>query len=295
MHHANAVYMSVRNIYNIRPNALHGLITFKTFLAGYTGRTAVYGPLFVLGMLLFLAGLWRLRARPRTLALALLLAVGPVCANVIVWRLRTFPMYEHRLFVFSGLMVCGVAGLGLASLRPAAARWAAAAVLLALMAPCLSDYYGQRLHPAMDYRMGVRYKVDSRAAAQYIALHAKAGDTVGHASHFTYLPMRYYLERHPLPQRCLRLTESELTGFLDTLPNKTLWDNFGVTPRMLPEVAAEGPRMWYVESWWEPSEIPPHVRDMRRWLEGHGRAVDRQQFDGVTVTLFELSHGTGTP
>ena len=48
--------------------------------------------------------------------------------------------------------------------------------------------------------------------------------------------------------------------------------------------------MWYVETWWEPWEVPPHVQDMRRWLEAHGRQVDFRQYDGITVTLFELKH-----
>jgi hypothetical protein len=141
----------------------------------------------------------------------------------------------------------------------------------------------------MDHRMGVRYKIDSRAAARHIAAHAQPGDVVGHASHFSLFPMQYYLEGTGLAQNFLRLTEGELRGFLDALPSPALWDNFGVTPRMLPEVAAERARMWYVESWWEPSSIPPPVHNLRRWLEEHGRAVELRQFDGLTVTLFELT------
>ncbi len=295
MYQANAVIANVRNIYTVVPTITHGLITFKAFLAGYTPRSIVYWPLFVAGMLLCLAGLWRLRARPSALVLSLMLTVVPVFANVLVWRMRTFPMYEHRLFIFSGLVVCGVMGVGLASLRPRAAAWAVGAAVFALMTPCLADYYHQNLHPSMDHRMGVRYKIDSRTAAQYIAANARPGDVVGHASHFSYFPMRYYLAGKPLPQHTLRLTEGELAGFLDALPKRALWDHFGVTPSMLPEVAAQGSRMWYVESWWEPWSIPQHVQNMRRWLEEHGRVVEHRQFDGLTVTLFELRHEVKRP
>ncbi len=295
MYHANAVLTNVRNIYNITPTATHGFITFKDFLAGYTPRSFLYWPLFLAGAFLYLAGLWRLRGRRSSMVLMVLLTVVPVFANVLVWRMRTFPMYEHRLFIFSGLVACGVIGLGMASLRPRIAGWAAGAAVFALMVPCLSDYYHQNMHPDMNHRMGARYKVDSRTAAQYIARNTQPGDVAGHASHFTYLPMRYYLEGKTLPQYCLRLTEEELTGFLGTLPKPALWDHFGVTPRMLPEVAARGTRMWYVESWWDPWNIPPHVQNMRRWLEAHGRAVEQKQFDGLTVTLFELRHEVAKP
>ena len=291
----NAVFLHVKNIYTVMPTLKHGFITIKTFLAGYSPRSVVYWPLFFAGMALYLAGLWRLRACPAALVLSVLLTVVPIFANVLVWRMRTFPMYEHRLFLFSGLVYCGVMGLGLAALRPRAAQWAAGIAVFALMTPCLADYYHQNMHHSMDHRMGVRYKVETRAVAQYIAQHAQPGDVVGHASHFTYYPMRYYLEEKPLPQSNLRLTEGELTGFLDALPNRTLWENLGAIPRLLPEVTADAKRLWYVESWWEPWEIPPHVQNLRHWLEEHGEAIDFKQFDGVSVTLFQLKHEAKLP
>ncbi len=84
-----------------------------------------------------------------------------------------------------------------------------------------------------------------------------------------------------------------MNGFLGAMPNQAMWDHFGATPRLLPEVAAEGSRIWYVESWWEPWNIPPMVKDMRRWLNEHGRAIESKQFDGLSVTLFELRHPIG--
>jgi hypothetical protein len=295
MHHVNAVFTHVTNIYTVLPTITHGFITFKTFLAGYTPRSMVYWPLFLLGAGLYLVGLWRLRARRTALALSVLLTVVPIFANILVWRMRTFPMYEHRLFIFSGLVACGLMGLGLTALRPRAAQWTAGVAVFALMMPCLADYYHQNLHPSMDHRMAVRHKVDVRGVAQYIIAHAQPGDVVGHASHFSQFPMRYYLEGKGIPQSTLRLTESELTGFLNALPNRTMWENLGSVPRMLPEVAAEGRRMWYVETWWEPWEIPTHVQNMRRWLEEHGRKIETRQFDGITVTLYELRNGAKQP
>ncbi len=295
MRDVNASFTHVTYIYTVMPTITHGFITFKTFLAGYTPRSAVYWPLFLLGAGLYLLGLWQLRGRWSALVLSVLLTVVPIFANVFVWRMRTFPMYEHRLFIFSGMVACGVMGLGLTALRPRAAQWAVGAAVFALMTPCLADFYHQNLHQSMDHRMGVRHKVDVRGVAQYIIAHAQPGDVVGHASHFSQFPMRYYLEGKGIPQSTLRLTEGELTGFLTALPRPAMWENLGTLPRMLPEVAAEGRRMWYVETWWEPWEIPPQVQNMRRWLEEHGRAIEMRQFDGITVTLFELKHEAKQP
>jgi len=295
MRYVNNTFTHVTNIYTVMPTFKHGFITLKTFLAGYTPRSTVYWPLFLLAMALYAVGLWQLRKRLPALALSLLLTVVPIFANIVVWRMRTFPMYEHRLFIFSGMVACGVMGLGLAALRPRAARWALGVAVFALMTPCLADYYAQNLHPSMDHRMAVRHKVDVRGVAQYILAHAQPGDVVGHSSHFSQFPMRYYLEGKGLPQSMLRLSEGELIGFLNALPNRGMWDNLGTIPRMLPEVAAEGKRMWYVETWWEPWDIPPHVKEFRNWLDAHGRKADFQQFDGITLTLYEWNQGGRQP
>ena len=93
MRHVNASFTHVTNIYTVMPTATHGFITFKTFLAGYSPRSTVYWVLFLLGAGLYLAGLWRLRGRRSALFLSVLLTVVPIAANIVVWRMRTFPMF----------------------------------------------------------------------------------------------------------------------------------------------------------------------------------------------------------
>lgn len=290
----NVMFQSVRNIYTIHPDFKSAFITFKTFFAGYGPHPAVYYTLLIAGGVAFIAGMWTLRGRLHMLALVFCLTFVPIIGNVVFWRMRRFPMYEHRLFILASIIVYAAVALAFVRLPWRRLRLPALAAFIAVMLPGLDDYYHQRLHPNMTHRMGVRYQVDNRDAASYIAERLQPGDVVTHASHFTYFPFYYYLAGKAVPQCTVRVTDDDLQGFLDALPKPALWDAYGALPVRLEEATASAARVWWVESWWEPFEIPKSVVAMRGWLDGHFRKAELHRFDGLTVTLYTRD-GQRTP
>lgn len=283
----NKMFESVRNIYTIRPDLQSGFITFKTFFAGYSPHPVLYYPLLVLAGVAFLGGLWALRRRPNALVLAVVLTVVPIAGNVVVWRLRHFPLYEHRLFILASVMVYIVVALAIVQLPSRRLQVGVCFLFAAFMLPALGDYYHQRIHPLMTHRMGVRYKVQSREAAAYVRSHWRPGDIVAHASHFTYFPFQYYLSGLSAPQANVCLSAGDLEGFLNAYPNPTLWNTYGAMPVRIDEYTQSAPRVWWIESWWEPFDIPPHLVSMRGWMDGHFPRADIHRFDGVTVYLYD--------
>jgi hypothetical protein len=156
-----------------------------------------------------------------------------------------------------------------------------------LILPTLHDYYSQNLHPLQTHRMGVRYKVANRDAAAFIASQWREGDFIGHASHFTLFPFYHYLPN--APQSGLRLTEGELRGFLQALPNEALWERYHAVPVRAEQATKNAQRVWLVESWWEPFELPPQVLQLRDWLDSHFTRESSRAFDGVAVYLYVRS------
>jgi hypothetical protein len=279
------VYESIQaNSWALRPDAKSALITFKTFFAGYGANSRVYWPIFVLSAVLFLGGLFALRRRKSALLLVLVLTVLPIVANVIIWRVRDFPFYEHRIFIFSGAVCYCVAALGIVSIPWRALRAGAALLLIALILAALPDYYSQSLHPFQTHRMGVRHKVANRDAAAFIESQWREGDFIGHASHFTLFPFYHYLP--DAPQSGLRLTEAERRGFLMALPNEPLWERYHAIPVRAELATKDARRIWLVESWWEPFEPPGFVKHLRDWHDGHFVHVLSKGFDGITVSLY---------
>lgn len=282
------IFESITNVYTVRPDFRQFFITFKTFMAGYTGRPALYWAMLLAAFPLFLLGLWDRRRNPDQLAALLLLTVFPVAGNIIVWRMRSFPFYEHRLFIFSAVVVCGVVALGVRALPDRRLRAAAWALLLCLTLPCILDWRSQNIHPLQTHLMGVRHKPDNRGAAQIIGAAFQPGDKVLHASHFTFFPLKYYLFGKNVPQSCIYGEKGELEGFIGAFPNQVLWDYHGVTPLPLEEAAAGARRIWYVESWWDFRALPAHVLHMREWLEARGDTLEEHRLDAVTVTLLGM-------
>jgi len=279
-------YESITNVYTSRPTALHGLLSFKTFFAGYSARATFYRPLFLLAALLFLWGLARSARNPRNLLLIALFVLFPIAANVIVWRIRHFPVYEHRLFIFSsGIAYCAVA-LGVMSL-PRRIAWTVGIALIVMMSALLPDYYRQHLHPLESHRMGVRYKVDNRAAAAFLSARLEPGDVVAHASHFTLFPFRHYQRGRAVRDFFMCVDEGEVTGAINAYPNLAVWEHHDFLPTMAEEGIAGARRVWYVESWWEPFDISPHVFEKRRWLDAHYTRKGEWPFFGIVVYLYE--------
>jgi hypothetical protein len=288
----SGIYESVTNVYTSRPTLTHGLITFKTFFAGYSARVTFYRPLFVLASLLFAWSAARSLRSPRRLYFIVLFVVVPIAANVVIWRMRHFPLYEHRLFIFSsGIAYCAVA-LGVASL-PRRLAWTAGAILATLMCALLPDYYRQHLHPLESHRMGVRYKVDNRDAAAFVSARLEPGDVVAHASHFTLLPFRHYQRDVEVRDFFMCVDKGEVAGSLDAYPRPAAWRYYDFYPTMAEEGIRGARRVWYVESWWEPFDIAPHVYEKRRWLEARYPLAGEWRFFGMDICLF--GEGIGTP
>ncbi len=280
-----AIYNSITlNSWALRPDLKTAFLTLKTFFAGYGATSFAYWPLFLIGALLFLAGLVLLRRDKNTLLLAVLLTVFPIIANVIIWRMRNFPFYEHRIFIFSCIIVYYVTGLAIMALPHTLLRAGTLALITLCTVPLLQDYYHQNLHPMQTHRMGVRYKVDNRDAAAHIASRWKTGDMIGHASHFTLTPFRKYLP--DARQVFLRLSEEELRGFVLSLPAENLWNRYGITPVPAESATKNATRVWFVESWWEPFQHPPSVLNLKAWFDAHFTLTDACVFDGVTVYLY---------
>ncbi len=285
--HINHFFESITTLYTIPPDLKSGFITFKTFFAGYGPRGAVYWSLFVVAAALFVYALIALRNRPRRLVFVLVFTVVPIAANVIVWRLRHFPMYEHRLFILASAVAYITVAYGLYRLPNRILTGAGIALMAALTVPCLADFYAFRLHPATSHRMGVRYKVQSRDAAAYVASQWQPGDLVGHAAHFTYFPFLYYLQGKGIEQFPLRLSESEREGFLGAYPHEAVWDLYGAIPTRIEPVVARAQRLWWIESWWEPNDLNDMVILQRAWLDAHCVRTRRVPLDGLTVYLYE--------
>ncbi|HPO13445.1 MAG TPA: glycosyltransferase family 39 protein [Candidatus Hydrogenedentes bacterium] len=272
------------NSWSVRPDAKTAFITFKTFFAGYSASSLVYWPLFAMTAVLFLSGLFALRRKKSVVLMILLQTVFLILLNVLVWRMRNFPFYEHRVFIFAAAIVYMTVAYGIVALPHKVLRTGIVILICLFTFPALRDYYVQNLHPMQTHRMGVRYKVDNRDAAAYIASQWKPGDKVGHTSSFTLMPFRVYLPG--APQAFLRLSEEELFGFLASLPADKLWSRYGIAPVRAESFTQDAPRVWLVESWWEPRELAPSVLNLRGWFDTHFTRVSSQAFDGVTTYLY---------
>ncbi|MBW7864551.1 MAG: glycosyltransferase family 39 protein [Candidatus Hydrogenedentes bacterium] len=283
------IFESITNVYTVRPDYRQFFITFKTFMAGYTGRVWLYWTMLLVTFPLFLLGLWSRRREPAMLLALLLFTVFPVVGNIIVWRMRSFPFYEHRLFIFPATVVCGVVALGVCALPDRRVRAAVWALLLCLTLPCILDERNQNIHPTQTHLMGVRLKPDCRSVAQIINGAFQPGDRVLHASHFTFFPVKHYLLGKGIPQNNIYIRQGELDGFFGAFPNKILWDYLGATPIPLEEAVSGARRVWYVESWWDHRALPEFILEKRHWLEARGAMVEERRLVAVTVTLFDMS------
>ncbi len=261
-------------------------ITFKNFFAGYSPRPGVYWPLFVLGGALALYGAFSLRRNPTALACLAVLALVPMAVNMMVWYTQEFPYYTHRGQLPSSIPCFILAGMGLASLRKKLLVVTLGGAIAALTACALADHYAQRLHPVWHHRLGARYKADNRSTARYIAEGLKPGDFIGHASHLTMAPFEgHYLDS---AQKVLGFTNEEREGLLASYADEDTWEAVGWIPRRLENAVDGASRVWYVSSWWEPTEPIPIAYQFRDWFDAHAVRMDRAPFDGITAYLYDL-------
>ncbi|NUM55997.1 MAG: glycosyltransferase family 39 protein [Candidatus Hydrogenedentes bacterium] len=265
-----------------------GLITIKTFFAGYSPRVWAYYPLFSAGALLSFMGAWSLRRRGDSMIVMVVMAIVPIVGNLAVWSMRSFSYYEHRLFIVCGVMFTIFAAGGLVSFRNRAVGVAATGLWLVLSASCLADYYAQCIHPSADHRLGVRYKVANRDVSNRIREEFRDGDVVAQFSHVTHFPLKsHYLPGKPIGT--VGFSEEDRTGMIAAYPHESVWEHAGALPARIDEVAGNCERIWYVDSWWEPFQPPPWHVFYRPWLVRHGVVRFDKQYFGVRLGLFDIA------
>ena len=261
-----------------------GLVTFKDFFAGYSPATWAYWPLFLLAAVLFVFGIATLARRDRRAALLVaLLAAGPITISLFMWSGRLFSFYEHRVFMFSGVVALYAVAAGLCTLRPRALQAAVATLFLLLTVPGLRDHYAHRLHPMDGHRLGVYDKGDFRNAAAYVNEHLLPGDLVCHASHFSIHSMRYYMNH---PQLRIGAHDWDADVMRQTHVNEALLYEYGFMPVRVDIATAAAPRVWFVESTGITFEYKPHTLPVREWLDTHFERAEHREFQGLTVTLY---------
>jgi hypothetical protein len=267
-------------------------ITLKSWFAGYSPRTRVYWTLLMLGLGLFAMGAWSLRHRRRSLSFLLFTAFLPLIIQWIFWNTQNFAFYTLRIQLAYSLPGFILAGAGLTGLRWRPARWGAFAALAVLTVPVLQDEYAQRIHPVFHHRLGARFKVDNRGAAEFVRANWRDGDVVAHASTVTLGPFRY----HYLPNVTQAFTgfgEEEWQAHIRNYPDIRVWESLGFVPQRIDEFTAKAPRVWYVDGAWEPAEYFELGLLLREWLDAHGVRVAERHLSGVDVYLYDLSAGPG--
>lgn len=275
------------------PTAKTIFVTFKNYFAGYGPSAWAYWPLFLMALFFFMLGLvalwrgWTVGRRNHGWTSALLLAIVvsvPLAGCTIIWTLRHFSFYEHRLFIFSGVAAMMAVSAGMRALgRP---RWTAAALTLFTLftLPNLADFYAWRLHPIELHHRAVWAKVDFRSAAAHIDNHWQEDDMIGHISHFTIYPMYHYLDK---PQTRIGYAALDEQVFLDSMGNEPLLREHGLMP-VIKEAATEHcQRVWLLESFGTTFEYKPLSEPIREWFDENWNLTDRQTFDGLWVLLYE--------
>jgi len=264
-------------------------ITFKTFFAGYSPRSLVYWPLFLLSAGLCLFGVRALRHSRQNLLLLLLWAGLPMVSSAVLWRIRDFSYYELRLFIWCAPAAALLAACGWASMR-FRTRIVIGSVFLLLTGLLLSDGMAHALHPVPQHRLGVRYKVDNRGAARYLASYAFAGEPVYHSSHVTLPSFRFYLPGHEHTHICL--TRDDREGFFSAYPNRPLWTHLNFQPTPWHDLASFPRSFWLVRSWWEPFELPENLFLLEKEIEQQCVREEELAFFGITLIHYQRR---GTP
>ncbi len=261
------------------------LITFKIFFAGYGPTVWAYWALLLAALALHFFGLAAL-ARTRWRA-ALILAIFtwvPLIGNVIMWSMRDFSFYEHRLFVVSGVaamlgMAAGVRALPLVPLRVAVLIvWAV------LTAPMLRDYYQHRLHPIHEHRWAIYDKPDYRSAAAYIAENWQEGDLLVYPNHALAYPMQHYLGDKP--QVRLGNSVNDILEHMRAMSHPELSEHHGLMPVPKEKATAPAKRLWYLETHGDTQERKPFTVPIRHWLDTTWRPTEHHDLDNLEMLLY---------
>jgi len=282
------------------PGLRSPMITVKNMVVGFTPLRPLYITATVVAAILILAALVKLARRRAFSTLAVLLVTaGLIPASIFVLSYFTqTSSYIDRYFMPSLLPLYMLICIGTIGYRPNGSgrfRWtrmAFAAVPLAVMSAGLPSVWTDTIHPAHIHRPGVRYKIDNRAVAEYIDAGWQTGDIIGHASHVTVPPMRYYMERERAGKYVV-LTEDDIRGLVSAYPHPDTWLKAGLYPERIQRYMTDrsAKRLWLVVSWWEPfaREEPPER--MLAWCDAHLPLLGHTAFRGIDLYLYDTEIG----
>ncbi len=269
------------------PTLKTSFITWKNLFAGYTDRVEVYWIVFIISVLLFLYGVWCLREKKYYALYIIFMAILPIWGNVVYWALKHHSFYEHRHFIFSGVVATFAVGYGLASIGNRPLRYGMTAIFIGCTFICLFDYYNGRLHPVDTHRLGVYQKIDFRNLARYIKTNFKEGDLVGHYGYSLSPTIRYYFQG--FPNSGLAPSEFDIQAVIDAYGTPTLLARHGLLPTVIEEATKNYKRVWFVESTGTTFEYKPRTELVKEWLNHHGTIIEVKDFEGLRVTLYELN------
>ncbi len=263
------------------------LITFKTFVAGFSPRAWAYWPLFLLGLGLFVVGCIRRAPWDLGVAFVVCLTGVPLIGCVWLWGQADFSFYEHRLFLFSGAMAL----IGMAAGVTQLGRWSIPTLVIfsLLTVPCLGDYYGGRLHPAPAHRIAMWDKVDFRGAATLLEETWREGDRLVYTSHFSAYPMYHYF---PHDQIRIGWGPEDKAVFIKTLGHEAILRAHQLMPIPKEQAIAGAKRIWLLQTHGITFEWQPTTERIATWLETRGTATESHPLYGLTLTSYEVS---GTP
>lgn len=267
-----------------------GLITFKTFFAGYGPTAWAYWPLFLLGLVLWLSGLrWQARDRDGTVLIACLTWL-PVVGGIVLWARADFSFYEHRLFLFSGVAaLMGVARGIHNARRPGLVAFA---LYLLFTLPCLADYYQGKLHPVAMHRLAMWDKVDFRGAARAMDERWQEGDRLAYTSHFSAYSMMHYA---PHDQVRIGWGLEDEDVFIQTMGHEALLREHHLMPVPKEQAILGATRIWLLATHGNTFEWQPTTDRIRAWLATRATPGESITLDGLTVTCFTLSEPGITP
>ncbi len=279
------IVSGIRYVWYPNPTIKTGLITWKNFFAGYTPNSSVYWIMFVLSFLLFFWGLWSYRRQPENGLYSFFMSLLPIFGNVLFWGARHFSFYEHRLFIFSGVVALFVIAQGIHGIRFYPTRILILIMFTILTVVCLKDYYQLKLHPIDMHRLGVYDKVDFRSCADWIRRNYKEGDIIIYPSHFMVPSMRYYL--NGFPQCRVGMSAIDVQVHIDSFGNTTLLAHHGLLPEPIEQATKKYHRLWFLETHGLTFEYKPHTEPLRKYLEENWKGVDRVSFWGLSATLYQ--------
>lgn len=286
LYRAFAMHASVQDLevpWYPNPTWKTALITFKNFFAGYSPQAWAYWPLLAVALGMWCVGLrWRGKV-PHGVVLVACLTIVPVAGCAWVWGRADFSFYEHRLFIFSG--VIALIGAARGSVLMGRPGRAALLLLALLMIPGLVDYYQRRLHPMAEHRLGVFDKVDFRDALHAVDAQWQTGDRLIYANLFSAYPLFHYFEHDQVQIGWSPETEAYL---IYALGNEPLLREHKLLPVPKEVAIAGAARIWYLRTWGITFESQPFSDRIQAWLESVASPGSVQHFDGVTVQSFTI-------